>query len=374
MKHLIPFIKKEFLHVIRDRWTMMIILVLPVVMMLLFGYAVTNEIKNTNIGVLNLSKDSLSNRIIQRLEQSEYFTLSHNYKSYKDIEPSFRKSQVGLVVVFDENFQTNLSHLNKAQIQIIADATDPNTAKTLVSYVSTIAAQELKEQSQITYKSSQTQIQNPEIQSELKLLYNPQMKSSYNFVPAVMGFIVVLICTMMTSITIVREKEKGTIEMLLASPTKPITIVISKLTPFFTVSVINIITIFLVSYFIMGVPIRGNLIAISLLSLVYLLVALSLGLLFSTIAHSQIEALLYSGLIFLMPTTLLSGMLFPIESMPSFLQAIAQAMPAKWFISAIRKLMIMGVEARYVMKEFLVLTLMAIGFIALSLKLFKKRL
>ncbi len=367
MKKLFPFIKKEFLHVLRDTWTMMIILVLPVVMMLLFGYAVTNEIRDTNIGVLDLSKDNISASIIERVQQSEYFTLKHNYNSYHEIEPSFRKSEVGLVVVFDEDFSNNLLHKGKAELQIVADATDPNTAKTLVNYISSIAAQSLMELNKNNPKPMQ-------ITPELKLLYNPLMKSSYNFVPAVMGFIVVLICTMMTSITIVREKERGTIEMLLVSPTKPIMIIISKLSPFFVVSIINIITIFLVSYFIMNVPVLGNIFVIGGVSLIFLLVALSLGLLFSTIAHSQIEALLYSGLIFLMPTTLLSGMLFPIESMPLFLQAIAQAMPAKWFIDAMRKLMIMGVDAKYVLKEVLVLTFMAITFMTISLKLFKKRL
>ncbi len=359
--------KKEFLHVFRDTWTMMIILVLPVLMMLLFGYAVTNEIRNTNIGVLDLSKDDISSSIIERVQQSEYFTLKRSYNSYQEIEPSFRKSEVGLVLVFDEDFSNNLLHKGKAELQIVADATDPNAAKTLVSYLSNVVAQSLME-------LNKDNPQPMQIRPELKLLYNPMMKSSYNFVPAVMGFIVVLICTMMTSITIVREKERGTIEMLLVSPTRPILIIISKLSPFFVVSTVNIITIFLVSHFVMGVPVNGNLFVIGMLSLIFILVALSLGLLFSTISHSQIEALLYSGLIFLMPTTLLSGMLFPIESMPLFLRVIAHVMPAKWFIDAMRKLMIMGVDARYVLKEMIILALMAITFITISLKLFKKRL
>lgn len=367
IKQLLSFIKKEFLHIFRDTWTMMIILVLPVVMMLLFGYAVTTEIKNTNIGVLNLSKDEITNNIIERIDKSEYFTLSKTYSSYNEVEHSFRSSEVGVVIVFDENFSENLSHLNKADIQIIADASDPNTARTLVSYLTNIVGQSLKDLN----KTPQT---NYQINPELKLLYNPLMKSSYNFVPGVMGFILILVCAMMTSVSIVREKERGTMELLLVSPTKPIIIILSKVAPYFIISIINLLTILLVAYFVMGVPINGSLFWLFVFSIIYILVSLSLGILISTIAKTQLTALLFSGLILLMPTMLLSGMLFNVESMPLILQIIAQLMPAKWFISGIRKLMIMGVDVKYVLKEMGVLVFMAFVFVIISMKKFKKRL
>jgi len=367
MKQLLSFTKKEFLHIFRDTWTMMIILVLPVVMMLLFGYAVTTEIKNTNIGVLDLSKDELSIKIIDRIDKSEYFSLKKNYSSFKEVESSFRRSEVGIVIVFDENFSENLLHLNNAEIQVIADASDPNSAKTLVNYVSNIIAQSLKDLN----KAPQS---NYQITPELKLLYNPLMKSSYNFVPGVMGFIIILVCAMMTSISIVREKERGTMELLLASPTKPIVIIISKVAPYFFISIINIITIFFVSYFIMGVPINGNILWISLLCLIYIFVSLSLGILISTIANTQLIALVVSAILLLMPSMLLSGMLFSVESMPVVLRGIAQIMPAKWFISAIRKLIIMGVDLKYVLKELGVLVFMGVVFLTISIKKFKKRL
>ena len=367
IKQLLSFIKKEFLHIFRDTWTMMIILALPVVMMLLFGYAVSTEIKNTNIGVLNLSKDEITNNIVERLDKSEYFSLAKNYSSYNEVESSFRRSEVGVVIVFDENFSENLLHLNKADVQIIADASDPNTARTLVSYVTNIVAQSLKDLN----KTPQT---NYQITPEVKLLYNPLMKSSYNFVPGVMGFILILVCAMMTSVSIVREKERGTMELLLVSPTRPIIIILAKVAPYFIISFINLLTILTVSYFVMGVPINGSLFWIFVLSIIYIFVSLSLGLLISTVAKTQLTALLFSGLILLMPTMLLSGMLFNVESMPLILQVISQFMPAKWFISAMRKLMIMGVDVKYVLKEMGVLVLMAVVFVTISLKKFKKRL
>ena len=200
------------------------------------------------------------------------------------------------------------------------------------------------------------------------------MKSSYNFVPGVMGFIIIIVCAMMTSISIVRERERGSMELLLVSPVKPITIILSKVAPYFFISLINILTIFLVSYFIMGVPIKGSIFWIFLLCIVYILVSLSLGILVSTIAKTQLVALVISAIILLMPSMLLSGMMFDISSMPLILQAIAQIMPAKWFISAIRKLMIMGVDVRFVLNEFLVLFSMGVVLILISLKKYKNRL
>lgn len=367
MKEFFTFTKKEFLHIFRDTWTMMIILVLPLVMMLLFGYAVTTEIGNTTIGVLDYSKDETTRMIIDRIQASEYFTLSNYFDSYDEIEQSFKTSENSLVVVFGENFSENLLHLKKADIQIIADGSDPNAARTLVSYVSNIIGSTLKE-------LNKSPSENYEINPELKLLYNPLMKSSYNFVPGVMGFIIILVCAMMTSISIVREKEKGSMELLLASPTKPLIIIISKLIPYFIISLINIITIFLVSYFIMEVPINGSLFWIFTLCILYIIVSLSLGILISTISETQLMALVISAILLLMPSMLLSGMMFSIESMPIILQAIAQIMPAKWFIEAIRKLMIMGVDVRYVLPEFLALIIMELVIIGISLKKFKKRL
>lgn len=367
MKQFLSFAKKEFLHIFRDTWTMMIILVLPVIMMLLFGYAVTTEIRDTNIGILDNSRDEISNRLIDKLDESEYFSVVKVFKSNSEIDKAFRRNEISMAIVIENDFSKKLITRQNPKIQMIADASDPNHAKTLVNYASGVIAQSLMQETKANNPSSL-------INTELKLLYNPLMKSSYNFVPGVMGFIIIIVCAMMTSISIVRERERGSMELLLVSPVKPITIILSKVAPYFFISLINILTIFLVSYFIMGVPIKGSIFWIFLLCIVYILVSLSLGILVSTIAKTQLVALVISAIILLMPSMLLSGMMFDISSMPLILQAIAQVMPAKWFISAIRKLMIMGVDVRFVLNEFLVLFSMGVVLILISLKKYKNRL
>jgi ABC-2 type transport system permease protein len=206
------------------------------------------------------------------------------------------------------------------------------------------------------------------------MLYNPEMRSAYNFVPGLMGMIFMLICAMMTSIAIVREKETGTMEVLLASPVKPIYIVVAKMVPYFIISWLIFILILLMSVFILKVPITGSLIWLNVFSLVFIVVALSLGLLISSIVNRQVEALMVSGLGFMMPVIVLSGFLFPIECIPVVLQWFTCIIPARWFIAGVRKLMIEGIQMQYVLKELFILLGMAAFLITLSLKKFKTRL
>ena len=206
-----------------------------------------------------------------------------------------------------------------------------------------------------------------------RMLYNPQSKSEYNFVPGVIGLILMLICAMMTSISIVREKEMGTMEVLLASPLPPIVIVLAKLVPYFVISCLNLTTILLLSTFLLHIPIAGSLIGLVAITLLYILVALLLGLFISTLANSQLAAMLLS-LLLIVPTVYLSGLAFPIESMPEVLQRISNIGPARWYIAVVRKLMIQGVEMRYVLHETAVLALMAVVLLLVSWKLFKTRL
>ena len=249
MKQFFSFAKKEFLHIFRDTWTMMIILVLPVIMMLLFGYAVTTEVRDTKIGVLDNSRDEISNRLVDKLDESEYFSVVKSFNNNSEIDEAFRRSEISMAIIIENDFSKKLITKDSPKIQIIADASDPNHAKSLINYSSGIISQSLMQEAKGNTLSSQ-------INTEIKLLYNPLMKSSYNFVPGVMGIIIV--CAMMTSISIVRERERGSMELLLVSPVKPIIIILSKVTPYFFISIINILTIFIVSYFVMGVPIRGS--------------------------------------------------------------------------------------------------------------------
>ena len=369
MSQLRVFIRKEFKHIIRDAPTLLILFFLPLTMMFLFGYALTNEIKNSDFGVVNLSHDNLSKELVHKISSSEFFNLKKEFASQQEITEAFHRGDIKVALIIPAKFQENLMHLQHAQLQIIADASDPNYAKSLVSYLENICNQTIAANS-----SSKTPVAASNDMISLTLLYNPQMKSSYSMVPAVMGLILTLVCALMTSVSIVREKERGTMELLLASPIKTSTIIIAKLSPYFILSCINFITVLVIGHFVMEVPINGSLFWISILGLLYIIVSISFGLLVSTIVKTQLAALLISGLVFMMPTLILSGMMFPIENMPLILQFISSITPARWFIGAIRKLLIMGIDVKYIMKEIIILIIMAVSLITISLKKFKQRL
>ena len=366
MKQLASFIKKEFLHIIRDTWTVMILLALPIVMMVLFGYAVTTEIKNTHFAVLDYAKDNYTTTIVNKLRSSEYFIFTENFTTYQQAEDAFKTGKVGMVIVFEENFYENFLRTGMASVQILADGSDPNTAKTLVNYAASIISLYLQDKN-----PSPNAVQ---LLPEIKFLYNPQLKGAYNSVPGVIGLIIMLICAMMTAVSIVREKEKGTMEVLLVSPMRPVFVIIAKLLPYFTISVINICNIFIISRFIMGVPIAGNLFWIIVLCFLYIVASLGIGLLISSVTNTQVIALLISGMVLMLPAVYMSGMMFPIENMPLILRILSNVIPARWFVSAIRKIMIMGVDVQYIVKEMLVLTGMIVVLIVASLKKFKIRL
>ncbi len=367
MKQFYVFVRKEFYHIFRDKRTMLILLGMPIAQILLFGFAITTEVKDTQIAVFDPSKDASTQLIKERFQASEYFTIAEELKSPDQIEDIFKYGKINLVIVFSQDFANNLLHNGEASVQLIADGTDPNQATMLTGYASGILGsyqQELMEQYRVPFR----------IIPEVKMLYNPQLKSAYNFVPGVMGLILMLICAMMTSIAIVREKETGTMEILLSSPLKPIYIILAKAVPYFTLSILNLITILLLAVFVLHVPIAGSLFLLILISLLFIFTALSLGLLISTLVDSQMAAMLASGMGLMMPIMLLSGMIFPVESMPKILQWVSAIVPARWYIEAVKKVMIQGVETRFVLKEILILTAMAGSLIIISLKKFKTRL
>ncbi|KFC58042.1 multidrug ABC transporter permease [Flavobacterium gilvum] len=345
----------------------MILLLMPIIQIILFGFAITTEVKNSKIAIYDPSKDIATQQIIERLKASDYFEITRYLDNSSQLDDVFKDGKVGLVVVFSERFNETLMHTGKAQVQILADATDPNTATTLTNYASAIISsyqRDLLSQTTIPFQ----------IVPEVKLLYNPQMKGAYNFVPGVLGMILMLICAMMTSISIVREKELGTMEILLVSPMKPIYIILAKAVPYFFISCVNLATVLLLSVFVLNVPIVGSLLLLILVCLIFIIVSLSLGLLVSTITDTQLSAMLVSGMVFLMPVMLLSGMIFPTENMPIALQYVSNIIPAKWFIVIVKDIMIKGTGIGSVWKEVLVLCGMALVLIIVSLKKFKIRL
>jgi len=361
------FVRKEFHHILRDPWTMMMLLALPILMLVLFGFAITTEVKNAHIAIYDPSNDEATRAISARLGVSEYFSVVAELRTPEEIDSIFRYGDVSMVVVFSDGFYGNLVRTGDAQVLLVADGTDPNTASTLVNYATVIIAsyqQELTPLGAVPFR----------IHSEVKLLYNPHMTGAYNFVPGVMGMVLMLICAMMTSISIAREKEKGTMEILLVSPMKPIIIILAKSIPYFVLSVVNLATILIMSVFLLHVPIAGSLPALVVVSLVFIFVSLALGLLISSAVETQVVALLISGMALMMPVILLSGMMFPVENMPQPLQWLSRILPASWYITAVRKIMIKGLGLVSVLKELSVLVGMALALIVVSLKRFRIRL
>ncbi|MEQ1797975.1 MAG: ABC transporter permease [Lacibacter sp.] len=367
MKQFIAFVKKEFLHIWRDRRTTIILLGMPIVQIVIFGFALTNEVKNSKIAVLDQSKDAATLSLISEMDASRYFDVQQNLHSYKEIEPAFRKGKIKLVVVFPNQFNEDLQHFNKATVQLIADASDPNVANTLTNYATAVI---MDYQNRITRNQKLPYT----INMETRMLYNPQLKGAYNFVPGVMAMVLLLVCTMMTAITIVREKEMGTMEIILVSPMKPQLVVFAKAIPYLLLSTINIASILLLSVFVLEVPINGSLVLLVAESILFILVSLSLGLLISSGTDSQQAAMFISLIALFLPTVMLSGFMFPIENMPLPLRTISNIVPAKWYYSIVKSVMIKGLSIQGVWKETLILFGMMMFFLTLAIKKFKIRL
>lgn len=366
LQQFLAFVKKEMLHIWRDKRTLFILFGMPVVQITLFGFALSNEVKNSGVAILDPSRDDDSRALIDRMDASRYFDVVTYLQTPQEIDKAFKTGKIKMALIFPQRFSNELSHANKATVQIIADASDPNVATTITSYASTIINDFQKGLSptQIPYR----------IKSEVRMLYNPQLKSAYNFVPGVMAMVLLLVCTMMTSISIVREKENGTMEVLLASPLQPILVIIAKAVPYLLLSMINVATILLLSVYLLELPIAGSLSLLVAESVLFTITALTLGLLISTITASQQIAMMISLVGMFLPTLMLSGFMFPIENMPVPLQVMSNIVPAKWFYLIVRDVMIKGLGISAVWKETLILAGMTLFLLTIALKKFKIRL
>jgi ABC-2 type transport system permease protein len=367
MKQLFTFVKKEFYHVFRDWKTLLMLFGLPVIQITLFGFALTNEIKNADIVVVDNAKDIASREIIDKISGSRFFNVQKALMSPSQIDAAFKEGRIKLAVVFPVNFNTELLHLNKASIQVIADASDPNTAMTLTNYISSIVTDyevQLSPTESIPYT----------ILPEVRMLYNPDLKGAPNFVPGVMAMVLLLVCVMMTSVSIVREKEMGTMEILLVSPVKPFMVIIAKAIPYLVLSLVNLCAILVLSVYLLDLPIKGSLLLLFGESTILIITSLSLGLLVSTVTSSQQSAMFTSMLGMMLPTMLLSGYMFPIENMPLILQLISNIVPARWYYIIVKAVMLKGLGFSAIWKETLILAGMAVFFLALALRNFKIRL
>ncbi len=367
MKRFKGFIKKELYHIFRDRRSLFILFGMPIVQIMLFGFAISNEINNVDIAILNYSKDVTTQEIINKINASKYFNLKQFVKNEADIKKVFKKGEVKAVLVFENNFGKNLVKEHRARVQIITDATEPNTAQTINNYINAI----LQNYQQEINKNIKTPYQ---IITQTRMVYNPELKSVFMFVPGVMTIILMLVSAMMTSISITREKELGTMEILLVSPLKPFLVIIGKVVPYIFLSIINATVIVLLSVYVFGMPIQGSLFLLAAESILFIITSLALGILISTIAQTQQSAMMVSLMGLMLPTILLSGFIFPISSMPVILQVLSDIIPAKWFLIILKEIMLKGVGFTFIWKESIILLGMTLFFMALSIKKYKIRL
>ncbi|PTN09909.1 ABC transporter permease [Mangrovibacterium marinum] len=367
MDRFLGFVKKEFFHIFRDRRTMIILFGIPIIQLMLFGTVITNEIKDARIAIYDQSKDEVTQEITTKLMSSGYFLLDQNLESTADIEAIFKQGKVKEVLVFGRDFSRKLQREGKADVQIIADASDPNLGKMLATYTTGIINDYIFKQMGNLHLPMQ-------IEPEVRMVYNEGLKSVYMFVPGIMAMILMLISAMMTSISITREKELGTMEILLVSPLRPSQIILGKVTPYLVLSFINALVILGIGHFVFGVPIKGSWGLLLGESILFILMALSLGIMISSLAKTQMVAMFISVIALMLPTILLSGFIFSIENMPLPLQIVSNIMPPKWFIIILRNIMLKGVGMAYVWKETLVLLGMTAFFVVVAVKKFKVRL
>lgn len=367
MKKLLTFIEKEFYQVFRDGRTLLILFGLPVVQIVLFGFALSSEVKNIGIAVMDNAQDIHSQQIVAKIQSSSYFKMKGTVLNYSEIEDRFKEGDIKCVILFPSNLGSDLYRKGGAKIQIIADATDPNTATIVSNYLSAIITSyqgELNQTSQLSYQ----------IIPELRQLYNEDQNGSLNFIPGVIALIFMIVSTALTSVAVVREKEMGTMEILLVSPFKPIMVLIAKAIPYLVLSLINFTIILLLSVYLLNVEIKGSLILLFAESILFIITCLSLGLLISNVTDSQQTAMLLSMMGMMLPTLLLTGFMFPLENMPWIFRVVSTIIPSKYYYDIVKAVMLKGLDFSYVWKETLILLGMSIGLLTLAIKRFKIRL
>ncbi len=366
MKKFKPFIKKEFYHIFRDKKTLLIVFVMPIVLVIFFGFAIRTEIKDASIAILDNSKDELSMGLTNKILSSGYFKKDRDLISNKEIEGAFQDGRIKLTVVIPANFSKDFYKMGYAPIQIIADATNMNNAAALINYTSSIIEDYRTEILNLTGMS-------PPFDTAVKMVYNPEMKDVYMFVPGVLALVLMLICAMMTSVSLAKEKENGTLKILTVSPLRTYQIIIGKVIPYLIIALLDTVVIIGLSVWIFAIPINGSLLTLFLVCMLFLITALSLGILISSISKTQQIAIFISLVTLFLPTTILSGFIYPIENMPLPLQVICQIFPAKWFIEAIKAVMIKGSGVSAIWLQLTVLTFMTLIFIRLSIVKYSKK-
>ncbi|WP_234572244.1 ABC transporter permease [Rhodohalobacter sp. 614A] len=362
------FITKEFKQIYRDKRTLLVLFGMPVIMMVLFGFAIRNEIQKAEVAILDFSRDTVTEQLIQKIGANPSFNIAGYLNAYSEIEPLFQQGNVKAVLIFEDDFTEKMIRSNSAKIQMITDATDPNLARLLQAYTSQIVQDFSRD------LSPDRSVERAGISPTIRMMYNPELRSVNLFVPGLIAVILMLISTLMTSISITREKEMGNMEILLVSPLKPYQIIIGKVLPYLVLSIVNVFTILILATFVFDVPFEGSYIFFFAEAILFILTALSLGVFISAVSNNQQTAMMVSLAGLLLPTVLLSGFIFPVSSMPYPLQLISHIIPAKWFLIIVRSIMLKGGGIDILWFQTLILLGITLLFMGLSMKRFKVRL
>ncbi|MDE7437178.1 MAG: ABC transporter permease [Muribaculaceae bacterium] len=343
MSIFVSLVKKEAIHIVRDPRTMIITLFMPLVLLLLFGFAISTEVNNVRIMSVVDNHDENTRQILERLSVNNYFSYQGTIAP-QEVDNVLRAGKTDAVLFLKHNGMAIIP-------QVVVDASNTTLAQTIAGYMSGV----------LNYGNS---YRAPVL---TYTLYNPQMKSAYNFVPGIMGMIFILICAIMTSVSIVREKESGTMNLLLVSPAKSSAIILGKLVPYFLLSCLILATMLSIAYTVLGLPVSSAIFNVIWVSLIYIILSLSIGLFVSTLVETQLAALIVSAVLFMLPVITLSGMIFPIDNMPEVLKGVSCIIPARWYTSALRKLMIQHLDVSYIMQEVSIIVGMTILFLSLAI-------
>ncbi len=365
----LSFVAKEWRHILRERRTLAMLFAMPLALVMLFGYVISSDIDHTPVAVLDSSHgDPLARRLVRKLAAADQFRIVDNVRREADIDGAFKKGTVKMVIVIPPDFGSDARRYGGTSVQLVTDASDLNVATTIIGYASGIVA-DLN--SELNASHGLTGGVSP-VRTNVRMMYNPELKSAYMFVPGVIALIVMIVAAMMTSVTLAREKETGTLRLLTVSPLKARTIVLGKVLPYFVLTAVNTTVIMLLGTLVFGMPCYGSLWGLALLCGLFILAAIGLGILISSVVKTQQSALTSSLLGLFLPTMLLSGFIFPLDNMPVALQWACQAVPATWFIEGIKGLMLKGQPVSDLWLPLAVLGAMAAVLVGLALWLFAR--
>ncbi len=366
MNALRGLLRKEWRHIMRDQRTLAVIILMPVIQVILFGFAIRTDVKDIRLVVVDPAPDYVTLEIRHRLEATEAFRTITVLQTSERLNQLFQKGQAEEAVVFEPQFASRLERGLPARVEVIADATEPNTGSTRQNYAMAVIRQHQQDQGEPA--------PGVQISAQLRTRFDPTAESSHLFVPGLMAFVLTIISALMTAISLTREKETGTMEALLVSPLRPWQIIIGKVAPYLVVGFVSVILVIVEARLVFDVPLRGSVVLLLAEGLLYILVSLSLGMLISSRTNSQRVAMMGAMIGTMLPTMLLSGFIFPIESMPTVLQWVSNIIPAKWFVTIARSIMLKGTGLAYLWQETLILCGMAAALLALSTRSFHTRL